>query len=182
MRRFYATAALDPMRMSRDASRIADEIVQHLAGLVDTKVEVRIEVRAESTSGVEDSDEGECRFRRERERHSGPIANSVRSVATPALRFVLEPFASSRETVRSAAKGSAAAGKRVWGKRAAALVPAQRWRGPASVSSPSVCAAFLAHRVAAYVDAMGLVNQPVKDAVGCRGVTDLFVPAGHRKL
>jgi hypothetical protein len=51
-RRFYASTALDPMRMSRDASRIADEIVKHLAGLVDAKVEVRLELRAESTSGV----------------------------------------------------------------------------------------------------------------------------------
>ena len=52
MRRFYGSTALDHMRMSRDASRIADEIVQHLAGLVDAKVEVRLELRAESTSGV----------------------------------------------------------------------------------------------------------------------------------
>jgi hypothetical protein len=55
LRRFYASTALDPMRMSRDASRIADEIVQHLAGLVDAKVEVRLELRAESTSGVPDN-------------------------------------------------------------------------------------------------------------------------------
>jgi hypothetical protein len=55
VRRFYASTALDPMRMSRDASRIADEIVQHLAGLVDAKVEVRLELRAESTSGVPDN-------------------------------------------------------------------------------------------------------------------------------
>jgi len=41
--------------MSRDASRIADEIVQHLAGLVDVTVEVRLELRAESTSGVPDN-------------------------------------------------------------------------------------------------------------------------------
>jgi len=41
--------------MSRDASRIADEIVQHLAGLVDAKVEVRLELRAEATSGVPDN-------------------------------------------------------------------------------------------------------------------------------
>jgi len=52
-RRFYASTALDPMRMSRDAARIADEIVQHLAFLVDAKVEVRL--GAESTSGVPDN-------------------------------------------------------------------------------------------------------------------------------
>jgi hypothetical protein len=55
VRRFYASTALDPMRMSRDASRIADEIVQHLAGLVDANVEVRLELRAESASGVPDN-------------------------------------------------------------------------------------------------------------------------------
>jgi hypothetical protein len=54
VRRFYASTALDPMRLSRDASRIADEIVQHLAGLVDANVEVRLELRAESASGVSD--------------------------------------------------------------------------------------------------------------------------------
>lgn len=54
-KRFYASAALDPMRMSRDASRIAEEIVQHLAGLVDAKVEVRLELRAESAAGVPDN-------------------------------------------------------------------------------------------------------------------------------
>jgi hypothetical protein len=52
MRRFYASTALDPMRMSRDASRIADEIVQHLAGLVGVNVEVRLELKAEADSGV----------------------------------------------------------------------------------------------------------------------------------
>ena len=40
------------MRMLRDASRISDEIVQHLAGLVGVNVEVRLELRAEADSGV----------------------------------------------------------------------------------------------------------------------------------
>ena len=52
VRRFYASTALDPMRMSRDASRIADEVVKHLGGLVDARVEVRLELRAESAAGV----------------------------------------------------------------------------------------------------------------------------------
>jgi hypothetical protein len=41
---------------------------------------------------------------------------------------------------------------------------------------------FLAHRIAAHVDAMGVVNQPVEDAVSGGGIADLFVPARHRQL
>jgi len=45
-----------------------------------------------------DSDEGESRFRRERERHTGPRANSCRSVATLAGRLWNKCSASSRKT------------------------------------------------------------------------------------
>ena len=50
-----------------------------------------------------DSGEGERLFRRERERHSGPKANSARSVATLALRLCRKCSASSSKTVRSEA-------------------------------------------------------------------------------
>jgi hypothetical protein len=40
--------------MSRDAGQVADEIVKHLAGLVDTDVEVRIEITAKSGDGFDD--------------------------------------------------------------------------------------------------------------------------------
>jgi hypothetical protein len=29
---------------------------------------------------------------------------------------------------------------------------------------------------------MGVVNQAIKDSVGCGGIADLFVPAGDRQL
>ena len=45
-RRFFGTASVDPVRMSRDAGQIADEIVKHLVGLVDAAVDVRIEIEA----------------------------------------------------------------------------------------------------------------------------------------
>jgi hypothetical protein len=45
---------LDPARVGRDASKIADEVVAHLAGLVGAKVEVTLEVEAEIPAGVPD--------------------------------------------------------------------------------------------------------------------------------
>jgi len=36
---------------------------------------------------------------------------------------------------------------------------------------------ILAHRVAAHLDAMGVVHEPVEDAVGQRGIAYLFAPA-----
>ena len=42
--------------------------------------------------------------------------------------------------------------------------------------------ALFTHRIAAHLDAMGIVNEAVQDAVGGRGITDLFVPARNRKL
>ena len=42
--------------------------------------------------------------------------------------------------------------------------------------------AILPHRVAAHVDAMGIVNQPVEDTVRSGRIADLFVPARHRQL
>jgi hypothetical protein len=53
-RRFYGTVSLDPIRMSRDASQLADEVVKHLAELVDADVEVRVEISATSDEGFDD--------------------------------------------------------------------------------------------------------------------------------
>jgi hypothetical protein len=53
-RRFYGIVIVDPVRMSRDAGQVADEVVKHLAGLVDTDVEVRIEITAKSEDGFAD--------------------------------------------------------------------------------------------------------------------------------
>lgn len=51
-RRFYGSVALDPTRMSRDAGRIAEEIVQHLAGLVSAEVRITLEIQAEVDDGI----------------------------------------------------------------------------------------------------------------------------------
>lgn len=51
-RRFHATVALDPLRIGRDAGRIADEVVTHLVGLVGAKVQVTLEIEAEIPSGA----------------------------------------------------------------------------------------------------------------------------------
>lgn len=53
-KRFHGTAILDTTRVGRDASRIADEVIAHLAGLVGARVTVTIEVEAEVPSGVPD--------------------------------------------------------------------------------------------------------------------------------
>lgn len=51
-RRFHGTVALDPTRVGRDAGRIADEVISHLAGLVGSRVSVTLEVHAEVQDGV----------------------------------------------------------------------------------------------------------------------------------
>jgi predicted AAA+ superfamily ATPase len=52
LRRFHGTVALDPTRMSRDAGRIAEEVVQHLAGLVGADVTITLEIQAEIDDGI----------------------------------------------------------------------------------------------------------------------------------
>lgn len=54
-RRFYGTVELDPARVGRDASRIADEVIAHLMGLIGTTVKVTLEIEAEIPAGVPDS-------------------------------------------------------------------------------------------------------------------------------
>jgi hypothetical protein len=53
-KRFHGTVNLDPTRVGRDASRIADEVIAHLSGLVGAKVTVTLEVEAEIPSGAPD--------------------------------------------------------------------------------------------------------------------------------
>jgi hypothetical protein len=54
-RRFHGTVVLDTARVGRDASRIADEVIVHLAGLVGSTVKVTLEVEAEIPDGVPDN-------------------------------------------------------------------------------------------------------------------------------
>jgi predicted AAA+ superfamily ATPase len=53
-RRFYGVVLVDPLRMSRDAGQVADEVVKHLAEFVDADVDVRIEITATRDAGFSD--------------------------------------------------------------------------------------------------------------------------------
>jgi predicted AAA+ superfamily ATPase len=50
--RFHGTVALEPTRVGRDAGRIGDEIVSHLAGLIGAQVTVTLEIDADVPAGV----------------------------------------------------------------------------------------------------------------------------------
>jgi hypothetical protein len=53
-RRFHGSVTLEPTRVGRDASRIADEVISHLAGLVGTDLSVTLEISADVKNGVPD--------------------------------------------------------------------------------------------------------------------------------
>jgi len=36
---------------------------------------------------------------------------------------------------------------------------------------------ILAHGITTHLDTVGIMNQPVEDTIGKRGIADLFVPA-----
>ena len=54
-KRFHGTAVLDATRVGRDASRIAEEVISHLVGLVGARVTVTLEVEAEIPNGAPDN-------------------------------------------------------------------------------------------------------------------------------
>jgi predicted AAA+ superfamily ATPase len=54
LRRFHGTVSLDPARVGRDASRIAEEVIAHLAGQVGAEVTVTLEVEARLPDGATD--------------------------------------------------------------------------------------------------------------------------------
>lgn len=51
-RRFYATATLNKSRIGLEASRIADEVVSHLDGLVGSEVQIKLEIDVKVPDGV----------------------------------------------------------------------------------------------------------------------------------
>jgi predicted AAA+ superfamily ATPase len=51
-KRFHGTITLDSTRVGRDASRVADEVITHLGGLVGSQVKVTLEIEVEVPSGV----------------------------------------------------------------------------------------------------------------------------------
>lgn len=53
-KRFYGTVELDPARVGRDAGRIAEEVLAHLAGIDGAVVKVTLEIQAQVPTGVPD--------------------------------------------------------------------------------------------------------------------------------
>lgn len=51
-KRFHGSVELDPARVGRDAGRIADELIAHLAGLMGASVRVTLEIEADVPAGV----------------------------------------------------------------------------------------------------------------------------------
>jgi hypothetical protein len=51
-KRFYGTVRLDAARAGRDASRIADEVIAHLAGQLGAEVTVTLEIEAKLPGGA----------------------------------------------------------------------------------------------------------------------------------
>jgi predicted AAA+ superfamily ATPase len=54
-KRYHGTVVLDSARVGRDASKIADEVVTHLVGLVGANVKITLEIDAEIPAGVPDN-------------------------------------------------------------------------------------------------------------------------------
>ena len=54
LRRFYGSVEIDPLRINRDASAIADEVIQHLTRLNGASVKVTLEIEADIPDGTPD--------------------------------------------------------------------------------------------------------------------------------
>jgi hypothetical protein len=54
-KRFHGTVVLDSARVGRDASRIADEVITHLVGLVGSNVKITLDIDANIPAGVPDN-------------------------------------------------------------------------------------------------------------------------------
>jgi predicted AAA+ superfamily ATPase len=52
--RFHGSVSVDPLRLGRDAARIAEEVVQHLTGLVGAQVRIAIEIDSSLPNGASD--------------------------------------------------------------------------------------------------------------------------------
>jgi hypothetical protein len=55
LRLFHGAAKVDATRLSRDVDLIASSVVQHLAGLLDAKVTITVDIEAEIPSGAPDN-------------------------------------------------------------------------------------------------------------------------------
>ena len=52
---FFGSVKVDTTRISRDVASIANEIIQHLAALPDSEVDVTLEIQARMPGGVPDN-------------------------------------------------------------------------------------------------------------------------------
>jgi hypothetical protein len=52
--RFHGSVELNASRVSRDAGKIADEVIAHLVGLMRANVKVTLEIEADIPDGVPD--------------------------------------------------------------------------------------------------------------------------------
>lgn len=52
--RFSGAVVLNTERVGRDAGKVAEEVIQHLSGLVGGRVRITLEIEAEVDDGVED--------------------------------------------------------------------------------------------------------------------------------
>ncbi len=52
--RFYGTVKIDPLRIGRDTSKIADEVIQLLTKEQDSDVEITLEIRAVLPKGTDE--------------------------------------------------------------------------------------------------------------------------------
>jgi hypothetical protein len=53
--RFHGSVDLDPARVGRDASRIAEEVIAHLTSIVGSSVKVTLEIEATIPQGAPDN-------------------------------------------------------------------------------------------------------------------------------
>jgi hypothetical protein len=53
--RYHGSVDLDPTRVGRDAGRVADEVIAHLAGLVGSSVRATLEIQADVPNGAPDN-------------------------------------------------------------------------------------------------------------------------------
>ena len=54
LRRFHASVTIDPLRLGRDASKIAEEVIQHLTRIVGARVEITLEIAADLPDAASD--------------------------------------------------------------------------------------------------------------------------------
>ena len=53
-KRFYGTIKLNPQRLATAAGQVGEEVLQHLTGLVDSQVEVTLEITVKVAEGIPD--------------------------------------------------------------------------------------------------------------------------------